>query len=125
MGCLDPVLCCEAVSDLWLCQQRHAGVGAAHGAVHLQVLSVSPAAPVRASAGPVYVYGGVLCMPVLVLHTSLCWCCIWLCWSLTLQHFAVSHRQRCVVNSLQSHALHEMPCCLLSGLKGSTLVFPS
>ena len=41
MGLLDPVLCCEAVSELWACQQRTDGVSVAHGDLHLQVLPVS------------------------------------------------------------------------------------
>ena len=41
MGLLDPVFCCEAVSELWACQQRYDGVSVAHGDVHLQVLPVS------------------------------------------------------------------------------------
>ena len=41
MGLLDPVLCCEAVPELWTRQQRHDGVGVAHGDLHLQVLLVS------------------------------------------------------------------------------------
>lgn len=45
MGLLDPVLCCEAVSNLWACRQRYGGVGVAHGDIHLQVLPVSPQAP--------------------------------------------------------------------------------
>ena len=41
LGFLDPVLCREAVPKLWACQQRHGGVSAAHGDLHLQVLPVS------------------------------------------------------------------------------------
>ncbi len=56
LGFLDLVLCSEAVPELWSRQQRHDGVSASHGDVHLQVLPVSLSSAIQRASSLITVH---------------------------------------------------------------------